>query len=189
MIMQIKGYIVTSADGYSATNDGSTDFLTQFQNIDCWYDDFISDIDIVIMGCKTYETIVSFDGEWPYPNQMGFIVSSKSDLELVHPSLSIWNEGPIALVEHLEKKFDGNVWVVGGTQLQNVLIDHNLLNSLEIYIMPIVLGDGIPLFPSHTSHSYQLKSMSAEMIHNQIIKQVYIFFWWSFIDWRHKFYL
>ena len=79
-------------------------------------------------------------------------------------------------MEHLEKKFDGNVWVIGGTQLQNALIDHNLLNSLEIYIMPIMLGDGIPLFPSRTSYSYQLKSMSAEMIHNQIIKQVYTVF-------------
>ena len=79
-------------------------------------------------------------------------------------------------MEHLEKKFDGNVWVIGGTQLQNALIDHNLLNSLEIYIMPIMLGAGIPLFPNRASQSYQLKSMSAEMIHDQIIKQVYTFF-------------
>lgn len=65
MSIQIKGYIATSADGYIATQDGSVDFLTPFQSIDCGYDDFIKDIDIVIMGRKTYEVICSFDGEWP----------------------------------------------------------------------------------------------------------------------------
>lgn len=57
MSIQIKGYIATSADGYIATPDGSVAFLAPFQSIDCGYDDFIQDIDIVIMGRKTYEVI------------------------------------------------------------------------------------------------------------------------------------
>ncbi|MCT9976873.1 hypothetical protein M2R48_00795 [Acinetobacter sp. I-MWF] len=76
MSIQIKGYIATSADGYIATLDGSVAFLAPFQSIDCGYDDFIQDIDIVIMGRKTYEVICSFAEAWPYPNQKGFIVTS-----------------------------------------------------------------------------------------------------------------
>lgn len=175
MSVQIKGYIATSADGYIATKDGSTDFLTQFHNIDCGYDEFIKEINVVIMGRKTYETIISFDGEWPYPNQKGFIVSSNRDLALVHSTLSIWDSSPIELVAYLEQNFNGNAWVIGGAQLQGSFIASNLLSSLEIYIMPILLGDGIPLFLNHTTNPYQLKSISAEMIQDQIIKQVYIF--------------
>jgi len=175
MSIQIKGYIATSADGYIATKDGSVDFLTPFQSIDCGYHHFIQDIDIVIMGRKTYEVICSFGGEWPYPHQKGFIVSSNPQLDLVHPSLAVWSLGIDELVEHLKQNFKGNVWIVGGTQLQNTFIEHNLLNSLEIFVMPVLLGDGIPLFPSFNSHGHQLKSIHAEMIENTIIKKTYIF--------------
>lgn len=175
MNIQIKGYIATSADGYIATKDGSVDFLTEFQHIDCGHDDFIKEIDIVIMGRKTYKVIVSFAGEWPYPHQKGFIVSSDHHLELIHPSLSRWHSTPTALIHHLEEHFNGNVWVVGGTQLQNSFIEHNLLHSLEIYVMPIFLGDGIPLFPHFMTHPRTLKSISAETIKNTIIKKTYIF--------------
>lgn len=175
MSIQIKGYIATSADGYIATKDGSVEFLTPFQHIDCGYENFIKKIDIVVMGRKTYEVISSFGGEWPYPNQKGFVVTSNPHLQLIHPSLSLWNKSPIALVDYLKQNSNGNVWVVGGTQLQNAFIENSLLNSLEIYEMPILLGDGIPLFPSFNPHQQQLKSIHAEMIENKIIKKTYLF--------------
>ena len=175
MSIQIKGYIATSADGYIATKEGSVEFLAPYQAIDCGYNDFIQDIDIVVMGRKTYKVICSFGGEWPYPNQKGFIVTSDSSLDLVHSSLSVWHHGVHELVDHLRQNFEGNVWIVGGTQLQNTFLEYNLLNSLEIFVMPVLLGDGIPLFPSFKPHVQQLKSIQAEMIENTIIKTTYIF--------------
>lgn len=175
MSIQIKGYIATSADGYIATKDGSVEFLTQFQNIDCGYNDFIQDIDVIILGRKTYEVIGAFDGEWPYPNQKGFVVTSDDNLNLIHPSLSRWNQSPSELVEYLAQNYDANVWVVGGAQLQNSFIENNLLSSLEIYVMPVLLGEGIPLFSSFNTPQRQLKSITAEMIQDQIIKKVYLF--------------
>lgn len=175
MSIQIKGYIATSADGYIATLDGSVAFLAPFQSIDCGYDDFIQDIDIVIMGRKTYEVICSFAEAWPYPNQKGFIVTSNPDLALTHASLSRWNLAVDELVEHLKQNYNGNVWIVGGTQLQNTIIEQKLLNTLEVFIMPVLLGKGIPLFPSFDSHEQQLKSIHAEMIENTIIKHSYVF--------------
>lgn len=175
MSIQIKGYIATSADGYIATLDGSVDFLAPFQSIDCGYDDFIQDIDIVIMGRKTYEVICSFGEAWPYPDQKGFIVTSNPDLALTHASLSRWNLGVDELVEHLKQNYNGNVWIVGGTQLQNTFIEQKLLNTLEVFIMPVLLGKGIPLFPSFDSREQQLKFIHAEMIENTIIKHSYVF--------------
>ncbi|WP_227562109.1 hypothetical protein [Acinetobacter bereziniae] len=63
MTIQMRGYIAASADGYIATLDGSVEFLTPFQSIDCGYDDFIKEIDIILMGRKTYEVICSFGTE------------------------------------------------------------------------------------------------------------------------------
>ena len=65
--------------------------------------------------------------------------------------------------------------MVGGTQLQNSFLEHNLLNSLEVFMMPVLLGDGIPLFPGFKSNVQPLKSIQAEMIENTIIKKTYIF--------------
>ena len=93
----------------------------------------------------------------------------------MHSSLSVWHHGVHELVDHLRQNFEGNVWIVGGTQLQNTFLEYNLLNSLEIFVMPVLLGDGIPLFPSFKPHVQQLKSIQAEMIENTIIKTTYIF--------------
>ena len=129
----------------------------------------------IIMGRKTYEVICSFAEAWPYPNQKGFIVTSNPDLALTHASLSRWNLAVDELVEHLKQNYNGNVWIVGGTQLQNTFIEQKLLNTLEVFIMPVLLGKGIPLFPSFDSHEQQLKSIHAEMIENTIIKHSYVF--------------
>lgn len=175
MTIQIRGYIATSADGYIATLDGSVAFLTPFQSIDCGYDDFIKEIDIILMGRKTYEVICSFGTEWPYPNQKGFIVSSNPHLTLCDSSLSVWTNGVSTLIDHLQQNYSGNVWVVGGTQLQNTLIEQNLINRLDVFIMPVLLGSGIPLFPRFNTTERQLKALQAEMIENKIIKQSYVF--------------
>ncbi|AOA59314.1 dihydrofolate reductase family protein [Acinetobacter larvae] len=175
MSLQIIGYIATSADGYIATEDGRFDFLTAYQHIDCGYDAFIQDIDIIVMGRKTYEVICAFGEAWPYPHQKGFIVSSQADLPLVHPSLQLWQHSPAALVDMLKQQYHGRVWVVGGTQLQNTFIENNLLNRLEIYEMPVLLGAGIPLFPQNKIQAVALKSIQAEMIANTIIKKTYLF--------------
>jgi len=80
-----------------------------------------------------------------------------------------------ALIDHLQQNYSGNVWVVGGTQLQNTLIEQNLINQLDVFIMPVLLGSGIPLFPRFNTTERQLKSLQAEMIENKIIKQSYVF--------------
>ena len=172
--MKIIGYIATSADGYIATHDGSVDFLTPYQHIDCGYDQFIQNIDVVIMGRKTYEVICAFGGEWPYPKQQGFIVSTQSDLALVNPLLQVWNQGVDALAAHLKQQH-GQAWVVGGTQLQSAFIEKKLLDSLEIYEMPVFLGDGIALFPASKYPAYARQALSAELIAEKVIKKVYYF--------------
>ena len=173
--MTIKGYIASSADGYIASIDGSVDFLTPYQQIDCGYEQFIQGIDIVVMGRKTYEVICELGDEWPYPQQQGVIVSSNPNLALVHPSLSVWDQDLFQLVEHLKQKQDQNVWIVGGTQLQNFFLENNLLDVLEVYEMPVMLGDGISLFPKRDCQTYALKSLHAEMIAHTVIKKTYHF--------------
>ncbi|TCM60275.1 dihydrofolate reductase [Acinetobacter calcoaceticus] len=173
--MEIVGYIASSADGYIATQNGSVDFLSPYQHIDCGYAQFIQGIDVVIMGRKTYEVICGFGGAWPYPDQLAYIVSSDPCLAIVHPSIQVWTQGVVALAEQLKQRDDGRAWVVGGTQLQNAFIELRLLDRLEIYEMPVCLGDGIRLFPALVQQPYALKSMTATLIEPNIIKKIYQF--------------
>lgn len=65
--MQISVYIAVSLDGYIARPDGSLDWLPQGDGADDYgYSDFIAPIDRIVMGRKTYETVLGFGGDWPY---------------------------------------------------------------------------------------------------------------------------
>ncbi|WP_139852189.1 dihydrofolate reductase family protein [Acinetobacter pullicarnis] len=78
------------------------------------------------------------------------------------------------MAAHLKQQH-GQAWVVGGTQLQSAFIEKKLLDSLEIYEMPVFLGDGIALFPASKHPPYALQAMSAELIAEKVIKKVYYF--------------
>ncbi|XDZ50586.1 dihydrofolate reductase family protein [Neisseriaceae bacterium CLB008] len=167
--MAIKGYIAVSADGYIATADGNVDFLNDFQHIDCGYEAFIAGIQTVVMGRKTYEAILGFGVDWPYPEQRCLIVSTQADLPLAAENVSVWGQGLPALIEALRQEAYGDTWVVGGAQLQAAFIEHDYLDTLDVYELPIFLGGGIPLFPQSEKMHLRAVKIEAEMIDATIV--------------------
>lgn len=172
--MAIRGYIACSADGYIAKHDGSVAFLDEFAQIDCGYDDFIASIQTIIMGRKTYEAIAGFGVDWPYPNQTTWVISSHTDLPQLDDSVSFWQGDLAGLMAQVNQPQYGDTWVLGGAQLQSACIEAQHLDTLEVYVMPVLLGDGIALFPQ-SQQPHRLKNLSASMIADTVIKQVYHF--------------
>jgi len=148
--MAIRGYIASSADGFIADINGGVDWLTPFQNIDLGYDTFISEIKTVVMGRKTFEHSMELAGEWPYPNQKGIVVTSRPLAHTVS-GVEAWHDGVESLAQHLRTQTVGDIWIVGGVQLQTRLIELGALDRLELFVMPLFLGDGVPLFRSDSS--------------------------------------
>lgn len=145
-------YTATSLDGFIADPDDSLDWLfTRQQDRDgpLNYDDFIKSIGAVAMGRTTYEWILEHEGPditWPYT--MPCWVFSHHDLPEVEGDIR-FTQGDVASVHaEMAKAADGkDIWVVGGGDLAGQFADAGLLDELIVYIAPVFLGAGAPLFP------------------------------------------
>lgn len=142
MTKKIILYIAMSLDWFIAKKDGSIDWLDKFNNSieDMGYNKFIKKIDIVIMGSKTYKQILSFDCDYPYKKQKGYVFSNKITDKTENVTFVSWS------IKKLVDELDGNIWLVGGANLINQFIEYDLIDEFIIFTMPIFLGDGIRLF-------------------------------------------
>ncbi|MEM7055092.1 MAG: dihydrofolate reductase family protein [Pseudomonadota bacterium] len=143
----IRGYMAQSADGYVADEAGSVAFLDDFKGAETGFADFFAEIDTVVMGRKTYDQIVSFGVEWPYAGKHGIVVSS-FPLTTVLGDVEPWSGGLDSLIKRLEENKKGDCWVVGGPCLQAAFIENGWMQRLQLFIVPVLLGAGIELFPS-----------------------------------------
>jgi len=143
-------YIATSIDGYIARPDGSVAWLEDIPNpdkSDFGYSDFIKTVDTTLMGGATYRQILTF-GDWPYKDKRNFVFSRSTDLE--HPYASFINEDVVAFTEELKSGKGKDIWLIGGAEINNLLLQNDLIDEIILSIAPVVLGDGIPLFASST---------------------------------------
>ncbi len=140
----IRGYMAASADGYVADADHKVDWLDRFDDVDYGYQAFIDQIDRVVMGRTTYDQVLEFDLGWPYPDTPGIVVTSRP-LTKVLGDVTVWDQGVPALVDHLRAE-KGDSWIVGGPRLQATFIEMGALDRLELFVIPMLLGGGVPLF-------------------------------------------
>ena len=138
-------YIATSLDGYIAREDGNIDWLSivEDKNEDYGYREFLSSIDTVIMGRKTYDMVLSFD-EFPYPDKKCFVVTRTE-----RPPdrwVNFWSRDVSELLSMIRRKNGLNIWLVGGGELIHKFSTENLIDEYIVSIVPIILGSGIPLF-------------------------------------------
>jgi dihydrofolate reductase len=143
-------YIATSLDGKIARSDGGLDWL-----IDggpppeaFGYEAFYASTDAILMGRGTYEAVRQM-GEWPYPGKPTLVVTSQALLD-PPPGVEARGGDLAALVAELEARGHARIWVEGGGQLLRGMMAIGRLDRLEIAVIPVILGDGIPLFPPGT---------------------------------------
>jgi dihydrofolate reductase len=135
-------FIASSLDGYIATKSGNVDWL--FTDQDYGNKDFLASIDTVMMGRRTYEQVMSF-GEYPYKRIQSFVFSrthkGESDENVTFISGDI--EG---CVKGLKNDSGKDIWLMGGSEIIQFFMNHDLIDEFIISVHPIILGKGIPLF-------------------------------------------
>lgn len=171
----IYGYIAATIDGCIADLQGNIDFLNDFQNIDCGYDQFIQKIDVIVMGRKTYESIMDFGIDWPYPHQKTWIVTSQTDLKTTDANVEIWQGDLSTLMQMIRSEANKNCWVLGGGELISSTIALGYMDQLEVYITPVLLGTGIPLFTQQSYAPNRAQTVESNLIGNTITQQIYTF--------------
>lgn len=134
-----------SLDGYIARPDGSVDFL--FVPKDYSMGPFFKTIDVAVLGRKTYNDALKMGGSFT-GSKMESYVFSHSLPPGERDGVIFTNDSPSNLVAAIRKKPGKNIWLMGGGELIRAFLKEDLVDELYIGVVPTLLGEGIPLFPS-----------------------------------------
>jgi dihydrofolate reductase len=134
-----------SLDGYIARPDGAVDFL--FMPKDYSRAEFFKTIDIAIMGRKTFEVGEKMGGG-SYEPAIKSYVFSRTMPAGERKGITFMSGSPAELIADLRKRRGKDIWLMGGGELAREFLKEDLVDELYIGVVPVLLGKGIPLFPS-----------------------------------------
>jgi dihydrofolate reductase len=140
-------YIGTSLDGFIARPDGDISWLVEFADTDAIdsYNEFMADIDVIVIGRGTFETVLGFPF-WPYDKPVIVLSTTIKQLpENLRDKAAISALKPPELMRHLSTRGFGSAYVDGGKVIQSFLAA-DLIDSLIVATVPVLIGSGIPLF-------------------------------------------
>jgi dihydrofolate reductase len=135
-----------SLDGYIARLDGSVDFL--FMPKDYSMAPFFASIDTALMGRKTFDAAIKMGAGGFSGSGMANYVFSRSLAAGKRDGLIFTKQSPSAVVRQLRKSQGKNIWLMGGGELARDFLKADLVDELYIGVVPVLLGEGIPLFPA-----------------------------------------
>jgi len=136
-----------SLDGYIARLDGSVDFL--FMPKDHSMGPFFKTIDTAIMGRKTYEVGLKMGGAGAFGgSSMTYYVMSRSQPAGERGGVIFTNQTPADLIAQIRKRRGKNIWHMGGGELAREFLKADLVDEIYLGVVPVLLGEGLPLFPS-----------------------------------------
>ena len=142
-------YIATSLDGYIADVEETLDWLPSPEtelNFELGFDEFIDKIDAIVMGANTFNFVSSFDGEWFYTKPVFVVSNSITELpEKYEGKVYLINGSTQEIMKTIHAQGYKNLYIDGGKNIQNFL-QEDLIDEMIITTIPILLGEGIPLF-------------------------------------------
>ena len=141
-------------DGYIAGPNGEIDWLEAGAELDYGYEKFYASIDTTLMGNSTYQVTQAVP-KFPYPDKTNYVFTRGTpppDTPHVR-----FISGDIAGFVRLLKKGSGkDIWLVGGGQVNTVMLNGDLIDEMILTVFPLALGEGIPLFaPGATRSSFK----------------------------------
>jgi dihydrofolate reductase len=135
-----------SLDGYIARLNGAVDFL--FMPKDYSMGPFFATVDTALMGRKTLDAGLRMSGGSLPRSNMPMYVFSKSKPPGERDGVIFVNETPATLIRKLRRRPGKDLWLMGGGELARDFLNADLIDRLYLGIVPVLLGEGIPLFPS-----------------------------------------
>ena len=144
--MKISVFCGTSVDGFIARADGGLDFLDAGGNEPHGYEEFIATIDTIVIGRKTYETVLGFD-QWFYGDKRVVVLSSRPIAQPKGGRVEHMSGEPAEIVARLAATGAAHVYLDGGITIQRFL-RVGLVDRLVVSRVPVLIGQGIPLFGS-----------------------------------------
>jgi dihydrofolate reductase len=144
---RIRYRVAMSLDGYLAGPNGEIDWITMDPEID--FADIFSQFDTLLIGRKTFEVMVNA-GRASTPG-MKTVVFSRTLTQWDHPDVTIIAADEQKKLTEMKASLGKDIWLFGGGSLFRNLEEVGLVDTVEVTVVPILLGAGIPLLPGPAS--------------------------------------
>jgi dihydrofolate reductase len=144
-VRRLRYQVATSLDGYIARPNGEFDWIAQDPDID--FAALFAQFDTAVMGRKTFLATLPQGGSGAMPG-LDVVVFSKSLRPSDYPSVSVMNGDPAGHVRLMKAATGKDIWLFGGGELFRTLLEAGLVDTVEPAVIPVLLGDGIPMLPS-----------------------------------------
>lgn len=139
----VRYNVAASLDGYIADRQGGFDWIPQDSSVD--FAALFAKVDTVLLGRRSYE-LVRQGGSAPWaPGTRVYVVSRTLRAE-EHPEVTLVADDVGGVVAQLRAEAgEGEIWLFGGGELFRSLLDAGQVDTVEVTIVPILLGGGVPL--------------------------------------------
>jgi dihydrofolate reductase len=137
--------VAASLDGYIAGPNGEADWIVMDPEID--FGELFNQFDTFLIGRGTFETMVRQQGSGAIPGKK-VIVFSRTLRQKDHPDVTIVAEPSEKFLTTLRSESGKDIWIFGGGLLFRSLLEMKMVDTVEIAVMPVLVGGGIPLLPS-----------------------------------------
>ena len=144
MARRLRYQVAVSLDGFIAGPNGEYDWIVMDPAID--FAALYKEFDTVVMGRKTYEAMTVQGGTGSMPG-LDVIVFSRTLAPEVRKGVRIVRDDPRRVIAGLKSQAGRDIWLFGGGSLFRSLLDAGVVDTVEVAVMPVLLGTGIPLLP------------------------------------------
>jgi dihydrofolate reductase len=142
--------VATSLDGYIAGPDGEFDWIVQDPEID--FEQIFARFDTLLMGRRTFD-LARAVGRETTPGKKTVVVS-RTLAPADHPGVTVLGEAGLANnISRLKAEPGKDIWLFGGGSLFASLLDLGLVDSVELAMVPVLLGRGIPFLPGRDART------------------------------------
>lgn len=151
---RIRYQVAMSLDGYIAGPNGEYDWIPMDPDID--FAELFAQFDTVLLGHRTYEVMAASGDVSMFANMKAFVFS-RTLTKINNPDVTLVGEDGESVAAALRAESGKDIWLFGGGQLFQSLLTASLVDTVEIAVVPVLLGDGIPVVaPSISTQKLRL---------------------------------
>ncbi|MFZ0646545.1 MAG: dihydrofolate reductase family protein [Candidatus Acidiferrales bacterium] len=141
---RIRYRVAMSLDGYIAGPHGEFDWIVPDPEVD--FAAIFSEFDAALIGRRTFEMMVHAGRATMLGMKM--FVFSRTLRQRDYPGVTIVADKEHETVASLREKHGKDIWLFGGSALFQSLLQARLVDTVEVSVVPVLLGGGIPLLPA-----------------------------------------